>query len=129
MKHQIRSTPLLKKVLWADVILGGGTALIGLFCYAELVDFLGLPANLIFIIATVTLAYALLALSLALKSHPPIPLLRLLIYANWVWTVISVVLLFAYFRDATSWGAAFLILQVVVVGMLAWLEGRCVSSR
>lgn len=119
----------MKKILWADSILGGGTALIGLFCYAELVDFLGLPANLIIIIAVVTLAYALLALSLAFKSQPSVSLLRLLIYANWVWTVISVGLLIAYFRDATPFGVAFLILQVVVVGLLAYLEGRIVQQN
>lgn len=129
MKHQIRNIPLLKKILWADVLLGGGTALIGLCCYTELVDFLGLPANLIIIIAAVTLAYALLALSLALKSQPFIALLGMLIYANWVWTVISVGLLIVCFKDATPFGAAFLILQVVVVGMLAYLEGRHIYSR
>lgn len=124
MKYQIRNIPLLKKVLWADSLLGGGTAVAGLLWYPVLADFLGLPVNLVIIIAAVTLAYALLALSLALKSQPFILALRVLIYANWVWAVISVVLLICYFYGATLFGAAFLILQVAVVGMLAYLEGR-----
>ncbi|WP_343306836.1 hypothetical protein AAHN97_06950 [Chitinophaga niabensis] len=124
MKHQLRNIPLLKKVLWVDSVLGGGTALAGLFLYPVLAGFLGLPANLIIIIASVTLAYALLALSLARKSTPPVLPLRILIGANWIWAVISVVLLFLYFNEATIFGAIFLILQVLVVGGLAYQEGR-----
>lgn len=126
MKYQIKNIPFLKRVLWADCLLGGGTAVIGLLWYQALAIFLGLPANLIVIIAAVTMTYALLALSLAFQSAPSILLLRVLIYANWVWTIISVILLIFYFRDATIFGAAFLMLQVLVVGMLAYLEQRYV---
>ncbi|RPD39560.1 hypothetical protein [Chitinophaga barathri] len=124
MKYQLRNIPLLKKLLWADFILGGGTALIGLFLYPLLTGFLGLPANVIIIISAVTLAYALLALSLALQKQPPVLPLRILMYANWAWTLVSIGLLICYFKSATPFGAAFLVLQVLVVGMLAWLEGR-----
>jgi hypothetical protein len=124
MKYQITNIPLLKKVLWADALLGGATAIAGLCLYPVLVEFLGLPVNLIVIIASVTLGYALLALSLVLQNPPRILLLRILIYANWVWTIISVALLIFYFYDATFFGAAFLILQVAVVAILAWLEAR-----
>lgn len=127
MIYQIKNIPLLRRVLWADSILGGVTAMVGLFWYSSLVDFLGLPLYLIVIIASVTMAYALLALSIALKSSPSILPLRMLIYANWVWTIISVALLIFYIYEATLFGAIFLILQVVVVAMLAWLEGRHVT--
>jgi hypothetical protein len=128
MKYQIKNIPFLKKVLWADSIAGGVTAVAGLLLYPVLVDFLGLPANLIVIIAAVTLAYALLALRLALQSKPSTLLLKVLVYANWVWTLISVGLLIWYIFDATVFGVTFLVLQVVVVGMLAWLEGRHIHS-
>lgn len=124
MKDQIRNIPFLKKVLWADSILGGGTAIAGLCWYQPLATFLGLQVNIIVIIASVTLAYALLALSLALQRTPSILPLKVLIYANWVWTTISVALLIIYFSEATFFGAAFLILQVAVVAILAWLEGK-----
>ena len=128
MKYQIKNIPLLRKVLWADTIAGGGTAVAGLLLYSLLVEFLGLPANLIVIIAAVTLVYALLALRLALQTTPSILLLRILVYANWVWTLISVGLLIWYISEATVFGAAFLVLQAVVVGMLAWLEGRHIHA-
>lgn len=120
MKHQ----SLLKKILWADSLLGGSTAVVGLLWFQPLAVFLGLPVNIVVMIAVVTLAYALLALSLALQRQPSVLLLRALIYANWLWTVISVVLLIFYIPGTTLFGTAFLILQVVVVGMLAYLEGR-----
>lgn len=120
MKH----LSLLKKILWADSLLGGSTAVVGLWWFQALAVFLGLPVNIVMMIAVVTLAYALLALSLALQQQPSILLLRVLIYANWLWTVISVVLLIFYIPGTTLFGTAFLILQVVVVGMLSYLEGR-----
>lgn len=124
MKGQARNIPLLKKILWADALLGGGTALIGLGWYPSLAVFLGLPAKLIVLVAAVTLAYAILAFRLARQRLPATRWLRVLVYANWGWTIISTILLILYIADATAWGTAFLILQVLVVGMLAYLEGR-----
>lgn len=124
MIYQIRNLSLLKKILWADSIVGGGTAVIGLILYRLLANFLGLPANLIIIIAAVTLAYAFLAFRLATQSVPSVLPLRILIYANWVWTIISGAFLIFYVNNATIFGIIFLILQVLVVGILAWLEGR-----
>jgi hypothetical protein len=129
LKDQIRNIPLLKKVLWADSILGGVTAAAGLCWYTTLATFLGLQVNIIVIIASITMAYALLALSLAIQGKPSILPLKILIYANGVWSTISIALLIIYFSDATIFGAAFLILQVAVVAMLAWLEGSHIRTR
>jgi hypothetical protein len=45
-------------------------------------------------------------------------------YANWIWTAISTILLFFHFATATAFGLTFLILQIFVVGGLAYLEGK-----
>lgn len=127
MNHSLRNIPLLKKILWADTFLGGITAILGLCLYQWLTGFLGLPTDLIIIISIVTLAYALFALYLAGKTLPPVLPLRVLIYANWVWTIISVVLIVVYVPAATIFGIIFLVLQVIVVGLLAWLEGKHIS--
>ncbi|MCW3465016.1 hypothetical protein [Chitinophaga nivalis] len=127
MKYQLRNIPLLKKILLADFLLGGGTAVIGLCGYPLLSDFMGLPVNLIVIISAVTLAYALVALRLVTQKQPAVSLLRILIYANWIWAFISLALLIWYLPGATIWGAAFLILQVAVVGGLAYVEGTYVT--
>lgn len=128
MKYQTRNILLLKKILWADCLLGGGTAIIGLLWCRWLAVVLGLPVNVIVVIAGVTLAYALTALSLAVQSRPAVGRLRILIYANWLWTAVSVGLLIYWIRGTTLLGSTFLVLQVVVVGMLAYLEGRHIKD-
>lgn len=123
----MKDLPLLKKILWADSLLGGSTAVVGLLWFRTLAVFLGLPVNIVAMIAVVTLAYALLAVSLALQRQPSVLQLRALVYANWLWTITSVVLLIFYISGTTLFGTAFLVLQVGVAGMLAYLEGRHIT--
>jgi hypothetical protein len=115
---------LVKKILWADFFLGFLTGAAGLILYPILNSFLGLPAWLIIIIAAVTFSYSILAFILARQPESSQALLRVLVYANWIWTLVSVALIFFYIGSATIFGAIFLVLQVLVVGLLAWLEGR-----
>lgn len=124
MSYEIRNVPLLKKILWADCLLGGSTALIGLLGYNTLAGFLGLSAKHIIMIAAITGVYALMALGLSLRQRPSARPLRVLVYANWIWSVISIGLLLLLMSPATVFGIAFLVLQVLVVGLLAYLEGR-----
>jgi len=127
MNNRISDIPKLKKILWADFLLGGGTAMIGLLWYPYMAIFLGLPTKLVVFIASITLGYALLAFRLAQQTLPAIWLLRGLVYANWIWTIISIALLISYFNEASAFGVAFLLLQVAVVSSLAYLEGRHIS--
>ncbi|WP_235021573.1 hypothetical protein [Chitinophaga eiseniae] len=118
---------MLKKILWADFALGSGTAVIGLAAYPVLSPFLGLPVSVVVVVSAVTLLYALVALWLATRNSPAAGLVRLLMYANAFWTLVSIGLLVRCITDATIFGAIFLVLQVVVVGELALLEKRCIS--
>jgi hypothetical protein len=115
---------LVKQLLWADFFLGFFTGAAGLILYSMLTSFLGLPTWLIIVIAAVTFLYSILAFILARQPEPSQPLLRVLVYANCIWTLVSVVLIFLFIGGATIFGAIFLVLQVLVVGGLAWLEGR-----
>lgn len=124
MNYQLRDVPLLRKILWADFLLGGGTAVPGLLWHRPLARFLGLPAEKFLVIAAVTLAYAVVAILLARQNLPPVRPLRLLIFANWAWAAVSIVLLAVYAGGATVFGVIFLVLQPLVVGGLAYLEGR-----
>lgn len=114
----------LKDILWADSVLGMGTGILGLIWYPFWTGFLGLPTNFIVVVCTITLLYGLVALSLALQAQPMIRLLRILIWANWTWAAVSVVLLLRCFSAASLYGGLFLILQVVVVAGLAYLEAK-----
>ena len=124
MSYGIRNAQVLRKLLWADTFLGGSTAIIGLLFSSLLTEVLGLSRIFIIVVSVVTLLYALVAFALARQEATSIVLLRLLINANWGWTVVSGVLLFLHADKATPLGIAFLIAQVIVVGGLAFLENR-----
>ena len=127
MNNRISDIPKLKKILWVDFLLGGGTAMIGLLWYPSMAVFLGLPTKLVVVIAVITLGYALLAFRLARQALPAIRLLIGLVCANWIWTIISIALLISYFNEASAFGVTFLFLQVAIVGSLAYLEGHYIS--
>jgi uncharacterized membrane-anchored protein YitT (DUF2179 family) len=124
MNVELVNIPLLRKILWADFILGYGTAMAGLIFYPALPRFLGLPGSLILVVAGVTFAYSILAFILARKKEPPVGPVQLLVYANRVWAIVSLVMLNSYFSVATLFGVIFLVLQVLVVAGLSWLEAR-----
>src|SRR5688572_33385341 len=92
---------LVKQLLWADFFLGFLTGAAGLILYSILTSFLGLPTWLILGIAAVTFLYSILAFILARQPEPSQPLLRVLVYANWIWTLVSVVLIFLFIGGAT----------------------------
>ncbi|WP_129717250.1 hypothetical protein [Pedobacter sp. SYP-B3415] len=124
MTYYVHSVASLRKILWADSILGGITAIVGITLAKLAGRFLGLPVAVVFAIAVITLLYALLAFSLAIQKRPPVLRLVFLIRANWFWTGVSIFLLIRFISGCTVYGAIFLILQVLVVGLLALLEGR-----
>jgi hypothetical protein len=122
--YSIKDIITLRKLLWLDFIMGSSTALIGLVFYKFLTSFFGLTSSLILIISVITFLYSVAAFTLARQKEIYLFLLIVLIYANWFWMIISIVLLFAHFEHATVFGKVFLILQIIVVGGLAWLEGN-----
>lgn len=124
MKFAIKNTAVLKKLLWLDFLLGFITAFIGLLFYSSLATFLGLTSKLLFIISLANLIYSFVAFTLTQQKSTSLSLLITLICANWFWTVISIVLLFFHFKDASNPGQLFLVLQIVVVGAVAYLEGN-----
>lgn len=124
MVFQIKNQQVLHKILWLDTFLGGATAFLGLLFSKPLTKLLGLATDLIVTVSVITLVYAMVACTLAVQKPTSIPLLRLLVKANWMWTGISVVLLFIHYDHATNLGIAFLIMQIVAVGGLAYLEGN-----
>ncbi|HEX8659860.1 MAG TPA: hypothetical protein VF690_20120 [Hymenobacter sp.] len=119
----------LKKLLQLDALMGGTTAIGGLAFPSAVAKLLGLSTGFVVSVAGITLLYAGVALWLAVQPVPNLRLTRVLIQANWVWTLISVGLLLVHFRAATALGVVFLVLQVVVVGGLAYLEGQQVRAN
>ncbi len=129
MKYSIKNNSLLKQILWADTILGATTAIIGLIFTTILSELLGLSTSLIKIVCIITFIYAVVAFILANQKIISISLLRVLVYANWGWTIISTILLLFHFSNATILGIVFLILQIIVVAALAYLEGKQIVKK
>lgn len=124
MTYTIKNISILRKLLWLDTFMGSSTGITGLILLNRLTDFLGLNTAFILAVSCITLCYAFVALYLACQRTISIPLLRLLIIGNWAWAFISTGLLFLHFAEATVFGKIFLILQVLVVGGLAYFEGK-----
>lgn len=122
MRYAIKDEPSLKKIVWLDAAAGGATAVIGSLAYPSLTTALGLTTSFIQTLAAVNFLYAVLAFIVALQKPASVRLLRVLIYANWVWTVISVMMLLIYFDRVTPIGDALLVVQPMLVGGLAYLE-------
>ena len=129
MGYVIKDLRTLRNLLWTDAFLGGSTALIGFVFFAPLTSLLGLPLPFIVLVSGVTLLYALVACRLVSQSTISITLLRGLVAANWGWTFISSILLLVHYHRAARLGLAFLILQLLVVGALAYLEGRQIVKK
>lgn len=128
MPFIIKNSRALRQILWLDFILGGSTALIGIFFSAPLTGILGFSLQFIYTVSIITGIYALLALRLALQTLISPRLLRALIIANCIWAVISIGLLFFYFSTATILGKIFLILQVLAVAGLAIMENKQIKE-
>jgi hypothetical protein len=129
MSYTVADTSFLKKILWLDTFLGGITAIVGLVFFKALIGILGLSAVFILTVSAVTLCYSIVAGVLASQSIISVNLLRILIYGNCIWSVISIALLLTHFEQAQVLGKIFLISQIIVVGALAYLEGKQLIHR
>lgn len=123
MEYTIKDKRHLKNILRADFILGGLTAFTGLAFFRPLAEILGLSQLFIILVSLANILYATVAFTLAItQQNPSVSLLRLLIGANWFWTLLSVALLYIHYTDVTAFGLTTLLFQVGIVGTLACLE-------
>lgn len=129
MPYSISNPPRLKKLLWVDAALGTSNGLAGVLLLSPIAGWFGLAKNLLLLISIITLGYAAVALYLATRPQTPPTLAQRLVQLNWLWTGISVLLLLFYHKQATTLGDAFLVAQVLVVGGLAYLEGRQICKQ
>ena len=105
-------------------MFGSITGIIGITFFRIVASFLEIPDKVMMVISAVTFSYALFALYLAQQHPPAIRPTKILIAANWLWSLISILLVYVYFSNASVYGKLYLILQVIVVGGLAYLEGK-----
>ena len=127
MNESIKNEPWLKKILWLDATLGGVTAVAGFLWSTTLATISGHTTAFVLNVAAINLLYVGLAFIVASREPTSIRLLRILIYANWFWAVISVLMVVAYVGSVSRLGAVFLLVQPLIVGGLAYLENSQVA--
>ena len=124
MKYEIINLPRLRKILWADFALGFSSGVLGMVFTEFFSELFGLSFEVVLYISLVTACYSVVAFGLVTSKRIPILPLRILIYANWAWTLVSCGIIYFNFMDAVPLGQIWLVLQIIVVGGLAYLEGR-----
>lgn len=56
-----------------------------------------------------------MAFTLTVQQPISVPFVRILVWANWLWTAVSVALLLTHVVAVTVFGLVFLVLQILVV--------------
>mgnify|MGYP006935364537 CR=1 FL=1 len=124
MSYKIVNNDFLRLVLWIDFICGFSTGICGLLYPDFWSKFLGLNHSFLFWICLISLSYSVLAFSLAIVKKTNVMGLLLLIRTNWLWTLISLIFLFFHLIGATLIGKIFLIGQLFIAALLAYIEGK-----
>jgi hypothetical protein len=114
----------LQKLLWIDGIAALISGCIALLFTPTLSGFFNLPYQVLQIMAFISLGYAAYSLSLAQRKVNPLPLLKLLVFANCTWAVVCLSVMLFYSNTATFYGTVYLILEALFVATLAFLEWR-----
>ena len=114
----------LRRLLWVDCIAGAlvGVAVIALASWLSRLE--GLPREVLLFTGVVNLLYASYSFSLAVRAERPVPLIKLLVFANLAWVPVRLGLAVFFREQATPFGFAHLIGEAAFVGGLAVLEWK-----
>jgi hypothetical protein len=113
-----------RRLPWIDGCAGLTVGVLMLALRDLLPGFYGLPPGVVTFIAVANVAYSFFGLGLgALRSRPP-ALLYWLIFANFMWSVVCVVLAARVWSTASFFGLAHIVLEGLVVALLGSLETR-----
>jgi hypothetical protein len=118
----IDPSPFLRRVILADAIFSGVSALLLTFGAGTLAPWLNLPEALLRETGLFLIAYALLVGWLGTRQAMPKPLVIIVISGNAVWTLASIALLFSGAVMPNLLGEAFVAIQAIAVGALAELQ-------
>ena len=114
----------LQRLLWIDGIAALTSGCIVLLFTPALSDFFNLPQQLLKKLALISLGYAAYSLYLAQRKVKPMPLLKLLVFANCAWAVVCLSVMLFHSNTATFFGVGYLIIEALLVATLAFLEWR-----
>ena len=127
MKTRNIEKKTIRNVIRVDFLMAFITGIVGVLFYKPLVNILGLSAQFIVVVSVFHLLYSCYSGFLFFQKVNNKRQIRILIFANLFWTIVSIVLLIMYWNSAFVLGKALLILQVLVLGVLSYFEEKQLS--
>jgi hypothetical protein len=119
---RIASTQLLRRALWADAIVSGMTGLLMIVGAGLLTDLLAIPAPLLRTVGLMLPPYAAFVAWLATRPAPSRAVVWIVIVGNVLYALDCVLILLTGWLAPTMLGAAFVLMQAVVVFAFAELQ-------
>ena len=116
------SPTFLRMTLLLDAVASGATALLVLLAADFLAGLLALPAGLLRGAGLVLIPYVAFVAYLGLREHAPRAAVWLVIAANALWAIASLLLLVSGWVAPTMLGYAFVIAQALVVALFGELQ-------
>lgn len=113
-----------RRILWFDSIAGVVAGALMLAAAGMLAPLFGLPKAMLMTTATFNVAYGTFSFSLARRETVPRGLLKLLVVANFAWTVVCIGLAVRFAGPESTLGVAFILSEGLFVGVLAAVEAR-----
>jgi hypothetical protein len=120
----VRSTPVIKNLLWIDCIAGALAGVLVLMWSGWLSNLHALPREMLLLNGGANLLYASFSFSLAVRARRPRTLINVLVLANLSWALVCLCLAVTFAGSATVFGIAHLVGEAIFVGGLAGLEWR-----
>jgi hypothetical protein len=112
----------LRRVLLLDAVASGAMGVALVLLATVLAPLLDLPQEMLREAGVVLIPFAAFVGYLASRERPSRVGVWIVIVANAIWTIDSIVLLFSDWIAPNAFGYAFVIVQAVVVGVFAELE-------
>lgn len=122
---------ILRRILALDAVVTGANGVVYAVAPGPVGRLLGVDEGLLLGIGLFLAAFGVAVGLLASRPSPPVPAVTLLIDANLLWAVLSLVALALWF-DPTTAGAVWIPLQALIVagfGVLQWSSQRAVAGR
>jgi hypothetical protein len=114
----------ITNLLWIDCTAGTLVGLLVLLFTAQLSHLQALPQALLLFMGATNVLYAGFSFFLATRSKRPMPLIKLLVFANGFWSLVCVCLAVAFSDTATFFGLGHLMAEAIFVGSLAAQEWK-----
>jgi hypothetical protein len=124
MSSRLHPSPLLRRALAVDAVMGMPTAALGLLATTPAAQWLGLPPSLLVGSGAGIVAFTALLVTLLRSQTMSAALVRVVIAINAIWVLASVALAVSGLVQPNVWGEAFLVLNAVLPGVLGIFEWK-----